>query len=104
MKMKPVTTRHPWTAENNRAVIDLYNKFLAFQVAGEKYQKAASVRALAESQGRTKGSVECKLMNISAIRQNLLSLEIVKGYKALDNYNHDLAEMVCLDLGFDYER
>jgi len=103
MKMKPVTTRQAWTPAHNRAVITLYNKFLNFEKAGEKYQKAASVRALAESQGRTKGSVECKLMNISAIRQNLLSLPIVKGYKALNNYNHDLAQMVCDDLGFDYE-
>ena len=103
MKMKPVTTRKAWTPANNRAVITLYNKFLALQQSGEKYQKAASVRALAEKQDRTKGSVECKLMNISAIHQNLLQLPIVKGYKALDNYNHDLAVMVCADNGVEYE-
>ena len=69
MKMKPVTTRKTWTPANNRAVVNLYNKFLSFQDKGEKYQKAGYVRALAEKQERTKGSVECKLMNISAIRK-----------------------------------
>lgn len=104
MKMKSIKTRTPWTPENNRELIDLYNKMLAFQLSDEKYAKAPLVRALAASQGRTKGSIECKLMNVSAIRQNLLQLPIVKGYKALDNYNHDLAEMICNDNNVDYER
>lgn len=104
MKMKPIKTRQAWTPEHNRELIDLYNKMLAFQLADEKYTKAPLVRALADAQGRTKGSIECKLMNVSAIRQNLLQLPIVKGYKALDNYNHDLADMVCNDNDVDYER
>lgn len=106
MKMKPLkkSQRKPWTAENNRELVDLYNEMIAFQLSGEKYSKAPLVRALAEKQERTKGSIECKLMNVSAIRQNLLKLPIVKGYKALDNYNHDLADMVCNDVDVDYIR
>ena len=104
MKMKPVTKRQPWTTAHNRQIIELYNQFMNWQESGEPYQKAAHVRALSEKQGRSKGSIECKLMNISAIRQNVLNLPIVTGYKALDNYNYDLAEMVCSDLGFEFER
>lgn len=106
MKMKPLnkTQRKAWTPENNRELIDLYNSMLKLQEQGEKFNKAAMVRVLVENQERTKGSIECKLMNVSAIRQNLLQLPIVKGFKALDNYNHDLAEMVCSDLNIEYER
>ncbi len=105
MKVKPIQgNRNAWTPEHNRALVDLYNLMLATQEAGDKYIKAPMVRALAGDLGRSKGSIECKLMNVSAIRQNLLQLPIIKGYKALDNYNHDLAEMVCTDCGVDYER
>jgi len=106
MKMKPLkkSQRKLWTPENNRELVDLYNKMLALQLSDTKYSKAPLVRALATTQGRSKGSIECKLMNVSAIRQNLLQLPIVKGYKALDNYNHDLAEMICNDNNVEYER
>ena len=104
MKSLNIQKRQPWTPADNRAVIDLYNKFLGWQQSGTKYQKAKHVRALAEKQSRSHGSVEAKLMNVSAVRQNLLKLEIVTGYKALNNYAHDLAEMICDDNGVDYER
>ena len=104
MKTIKIQKRQPWTPADNRAVIDLYNTFLSWQQSGTKYQKAKHVRALATSQGRSHGSVEAKLMNVSAVRQNLLQLEIVTGYKALNNYAHDLAEIICNDYGVDYER
>ena len=93
MKMKPVTVRRVWTDSDNKEVVALYNLFLSYQGAGEKYQKAKPVRELAEKQGRSKGSVECKLMNISAVRQSL-GLEMVKGYKSLSNYNKQLVDAV----------
>ena len=104
MKPLKIQKRQPWTPADNRAVINLYDQFLSWQQAGTKYQKAKHVRALATSQGRSHGSVEAKLMNVSAVYQNLLNLETVKGYKALNNYAHDLAEMICNDYGVDYER
>lgn len=94
MKIKKITTRKVWTDEDNKEVVDLYNTFLALQESETKYQKAAPVRELAEKQGRSKGSVECKLMNISAIRQEHFKLPIVKGYKSLSNYNKDLLDAV----------
>ena len=104
MKTIKIQSRQPWTPAHNRAVVTLYMQFLHWQRTNIKYQKAKYVRALAEKQGRSHGSVEAKLMNVSAIRQNLLNLEIVTGYKALNNYAHDLAEMICNDNGVDYER
>lgn len=103
MKSIKIKQRTPWTPAHNAEVVALYNQFLNWQQTGTKYQKAKHVRALAEKQGRSHGSIEAKLMNVSAIRQNLLNLPIVTGYKALDNYAHDLAELICKQEGFNYE-
>ena len=90
MKVKQIKgNRKAWTDEENMKVLALYFSFLDYQRNGEKYQKAAPVRAMAESLERSKGSIECKLMNISAIRAEHNG-EIVKGYKPLSNYNIDL--------------
>ncbi len=105
MKVKAIEgNRKLWTETDNRALVKLYNNMLTVQASDEKLVKAPLLRALAAELGRSQGSIECKCMNVSAIRQNLLGLPIVKGFKALDNYNHDLAEMVCADNDVEYLR
>jgi len=89
MKITKQTTRKAWTEQDNKNICELYSLFHLYQSMGTKYSKAPIVRQYAEEMKRSKGSIECKLMNISAIRQEL-SLDIVKGYKALSNYNKDL--------------
>jgi hypothetical protein len=93
MKMKKITTRKAWTHNDNRELVNLYNLFLSYQEQGVKYQKAKPVRELAAKQERSKGSIECKLMNVSAIRE-LMGLPLVAGYKSLSNYNKDLVDAV----------
>lgn len=93
MKMAKITARKAWTKSDNIEIVNLYNAMLELQRTGTKYSKAPMVRAVAENQGRSKGSVECKLMNVSAIRQQA-GLDIVQGYKALSNYNKELVDVV----------
>lgn len=94
MKMSKITNRKAWTDEDNAALVALYNRMYAMQESGEKYSKAPLVRALAADLERSKGSIECKLMNVSAVRVNVLGLGFVQGYKPLNNYNGDLVEAV----------
>ena len=93
MNMKPVTTRVAWTSDNVNALLELYGYFLQCQRDGVKYSKAQLVRELAASQGRSKGSVEAKMMNVSAVLQSL-GVDWVNGYKPLGNYNKALLDQV----------
>ena len=93
MKMSPVKTRIAWTPEHVDQLLALYFAFLANQQTGTAYQKAASVRELAAKQGRSKGSVEAKMMNVSAVLDQQ-GREWVQGYKPLSNFNGALQQQV----------
>jgi hypothetical protein len=93
MNMKPIKTRKAWTAGDIAGLLKLYGYFLACQRGGTAYTKAAPVRELAAKQGRSKGSIEAKMMNVSAVLVSL-SLDYVTGYKPLPNYNQDLVDQV----------
>jgi hypothetical protein len=85
-------TRTGWSDTETRRLITAYNRMLALQDAGKmgrakgQTSKAVIVRTfIAEhAPARTKGSVEMKLMNLSAVREDL-GLPIVEGYKPLPN-------------------
>lgn len=102
MKTIKINQRKAWTDTDNKEIISLYNTMLSYEHDGKKYVKAKLIRDYTEKMERSKGSIECKLMNVSAIRQNVLNLGIVHGFKPLNNYNHDLAVLVCSQLGYDY--
>ena len=93
MNMKKIITRKAWSDSDTAEMIALYNMFLAHQQAGEKYTKAAPIRALAEKKGRSKGSIEAKMMNLSAVYRDL-GMEWVTGYKPLSNYAKSLKDAV----------
>ena len=94
MQIKKIIVRKQWTESDNREVIALYNKMLDFQIQGIKYSKAPLVRALAEKQERSKSSIECRLMNITACYYQLGNPLGVTGYKALANFPKDLLTLV----------
>ena len=80
--------RRGWTAGEIEQVIILYLTMRTIQRNPEKFgklKKAPLVREYAEDLGRSKGSIECKLMNISHCIQELKLGEIVQGYKPLRN-------------------
>jgi len=93
MHMKKITTRVPWTDEHVDQLLGRYFQFLAMQTSNQPYQKAAIVRELAAAQGRSKGSVEAKMMNVSAVLESM-GKEWVTGYKPLSNFNKALLDQV----------
>lgn len=92
-----------WTPEEEAELVDLYYVMLAYQSAGllgpkrssGQVSKAHLVRAWIEATAphRSKGSVEAKLMNVSAARQKL-GLPMVTGYVPLPNMSRSLFNLV----------
>lgn len=105
-------TRQPkWTDRENRNVIALYFEMLDHAMAGDVYNKAAMIRY---SQGsddpadlgsiteadfiwdtlgeRSRGSIEAKLMNVSACHRDLTGGTTMDGfgYRCMSNYQADL--------------
>ena len=95
MHMGKITSAKNWEALEVNQVIALYVFFLTNQLSGIKVVKSHHYKALAESLGRSKGSVESKLMNISgALAAHGRNDIIVRGYKPLSNYSIDMLDAV----------
>jgi hypothetical protein len=87
-------SRTEWTDEETRALAHTYSKMLRLESDGllgpskakGQTSKASLVRTFLEQHcpSRTKGSVEAKLMNLSAVRQEL-GIPLVEGYLPLPN-------------------
>ncbi len=92
-----------WTDHETSVLILLYFDMLRLQRDGrlaratkaspDNVSKASMVKAFMVKTGRTKGSVETKLMNISA-SMVALGLPTVTGYKALSNRSKGLDDAV----------
>ena len=93
MNVKKVTTRKAWNDNDVKQLLDVYSVFLTNQLNLIKYTKASKVRELALLQERSKGSIECKMMNVSAVLADL-NQPWVNGYKPLSNYNKALKDQV----------
>jgi len=88
-----------WTEQETGALVVLYLTMLTLQSDGKlgrptkaspsMVSKASLVKAFMADTGRSKGSVETKLMNISA-SMVALGMPTVVGYKALSNRSKDL--------------
>lgn len=72
-----------------------YDQMLIHQAKGEKYSKTKYRNAhLEKYEGRTRGSYEAFMMNISTARDKK-GLEVLKGYKpSMPNYNKYLDKLV----------
>jgi hypothetical protein len=104
-----MTTRKPWTDTENAALAALYFAMLDAAITGEKYNKAAMIRAyqfagkdqpfMAASAlaARSRGSIEAKLMNASAAHRDLFPDAVTMdgfGYRALANYQKALRDAI----------
>lgn len=90
---KPATGK-PWTDTENDATAAAYLDMLARELRGDKYNKAATRRALIDGTGNAKGaklgplavrshgSVEMKNCNVSAVMR-AAGLPWINGYKPL---------------------
>lgn len=83
----------PWSANEIALIVADYFAMLRMELAGEYYVKAHRNAALQELTGRSKGSIERKHQNISAILQELCA-PWVSGYKPLGNYQDALAREI----------
>ena len=96
-----------WTDAETANLITLYLRMVELQKAGrlgrptkakpDNVSKAALVKAFMAETGRTKGSIEAKLMNISA-SMKALGRPIVDGYKPLPNRAVGLDALVLATL------
>jgi hypothetical protein len=83
-----------WTEEEVGLLIANYFEMLGMELKGKEYNKAEHNRLLREKlQRRSKGSVEFKHQNVSAVLLNL-GLPYIDGYKPARNFQRSLVNSV----------
>ncbi|WP_238346154.1 DUF3883 domain-containing protein [Luteimonas saliphila] len=83
-----------WSRVEVEACVADYLHMLELELNGQQFNKSARVQALMQKlDGRSKASVEYKFRNISALMQ-ALQWPTVRGYKALENYQLLLLEVL----------
>ena len=80
-----------WSDPENDAVVAAYFAMLSDELSGRSYVKAAQNRLLQGQIGRSRGSIEFKLCNVSAVCRGL-GLPLIKGYQPRFNFQMSLAE------------
>lgn len=87
-----------WSDWENDAIVADYFSMLTEELSGTRYNKAAHNRSLQELIGRSKGSIEFKHQNISAVLKGLGETWIY-GYKPAFNFQKSLEDAVarCLE-------
>ena len=78
-----------WNPDEIRIVVDEYVAMLEAELRGQPYAKLDHNRRVQDATGRTKGSIEFKFANISAVLADL-QLPWVLGYKPRSNYQRAL--------------
>src|SRR6478609_11823429 len=85
-KSMSITRSVPWSREEVEATVADYLQMLSFELAGQAYNKAAHNRALLRQLNqRTRGAIELKHQNISAILLEQ-GFAYIPGYKPMGNY------------------
>lgn len=87
------TVGEDWSSAEINAVVAEYAAMLRAQRAGQTSIKARHNERVQEATGRSRGSVEFKFCNISAVLRDLGS-DWVKGYEPRGNYQAALREAV----------
>jgi hypothetical protein len=82
-----------WTDDELDLIVADYFAMLEAERSGHAYVKAQRNRALRERIGRTRGSVEFKHQNISAVLLEL-GMDWISGYKPAVNYQNALIDAV----------
>lgn len=89
-----MATGEDWSRFEVEACVADYLQMLALQLNGQRFNKSARIQALIQRlDGRSKGSVEYKFRNVSAVMQEL-GWPTVTGYKSLENYQLLLLEVI----------
>ena len=83
-----------WTDEENDLIVADYFAMLADDLAGRPYSKAEHNRNLQARVGRSRGSIEFKHMNISAVL-TILAEDTLRGYRPAFNIQAALIDAVA---------
>jgi hypothetical protein len=98
MAAKKQRSASDWTVDENEAIVDSYLAMLAREQASVRFNKAEQNRLLGRRlPGRTRGAIEFKHCNISAV----LAQEghpFIRGYQPRRNYQEDLRTVVLRKL------
>ena len=89
-----------WSDSEIDAIVADYFDMLGQEQKGQSYNKTEHRHALMETVDRSKGSIERKHMNISAVLA-VLGLPYIDGYKPYSNFQRALFEAVENRLGND---
>jgi hypothetical protein len=88
-------TGSPWTAAEIEATVATYFQMLRTQELGQVLNKAEHNRRLQERiPARSRGAIEFKHANISAVLMDLYDTPAVRGYLPRSNYQSDLIGVV----------
>ncbi len=74
-----------WTEREIALIVSDYLDMLQEEIAGNAVVKVERNRSLQALTGRSKGSIEYKHQNVSAV-MTLLGLPFIRGYKPARNY------------------
>ena len=91
-----------WTANEIDLVVADYFEMLSMELALKPFVKSSRNEALQKLTGRSRGSIEFKHQNISAVLFEL-GLPWISGYKPMGNYQHALLEAIERFLLRQYE-
>lgn len=83
----------PWTTREIEAIVEDYFDMLETELAGATVVKAQRNRTLQNVIDRSRGSIEYKHQNISAVMA-ALGLPLIQGYKPAVNYQHALFDAI----------
>ena len=82
-----------WTTDEIEIIVEDYLDKLRMEMRGRYFNKAERNRMIQETLGRSKGSIEYKHQNISAVMA-MLGLPFIWGYKPAVNYQTRLFEVI----------
>jgi 5-methylcytosine-specific restriction protein A len=83
-----------WSDDEVQSVVESYLRMLRWEMSGQPYVKAhANTAVRARLNGRTKGSVEFKYQNISAVLVRIRR-QPIRGYKPAANSQAALASAI----------
>ena len=82
-----------WSVEEVRAVVSAYMEMLTEEIAGRPYVKARYNVQVQNETGRSKGSVEYKLQNVSAML-DVRGLRWIEGYKPARNAQATIGQIL----------
>ena len=86
--------RDPWTDEENDAIVADYFAMLKAELGGRQYSKTTHRKNLQQRIGRSKGAIEFKHQNISAVLQHAFGQPWISGYKPRVNFQESLIAAV----------